>query len=400
MIADWFLELARAAGRLFMQPQLYLFILAAFLLGKRRVKRERLDFHTRVHDVVADLKALFQGVLFGMAVSVLTFGLGLALPLGVLALLAVLSIVLAVTLQVRWLSPAYLFSSVILAALFLPEMEIPNSFMNSLLQDIYEASVPGLAVMMGILIVTEGLLIIYKGRNWSSPQLKMGKRGKTIGSHSMKRLWLLPVLLLVPAEGITPAVEWWPVITVGGTAFAFWFVPFGIGFSQRVQGSLPEESVRVTGRRVTALGVLVTAVAVSAIWFPLMAAAAAGTALLGREFLTVRQRHNDDQNTTYFSRRDHGLVILGVLPGSPADKLNLHVGEIVTIVNGNEVHTEEGFYEALQQNLAFCKLEVLDHNGEVRLVQRAIYEDEHHELGLLFVQDEREMRLEEAANQS
>ncbi len=400
MIADWLLELARAAGRFFMQPQLYLIILAAFLLGKRRVKRERRDFHTRVHDVITDLKALFHGVLFGLAVSVLTFGLGLALPYGVLAMLAVLSIVLAVTLQVRWLSPAYLFSAVILAAQFLPEIELANPFLNSVLQDMYGASLPGLAVLMGILIIVEGLLITYKGMDYSSPQLKMGKRGKTIGSHSMKRLWMLPVLLLVPAEGITSTVEWWPVITVGGSAFAFWFVPFGIGFSQRVQGSLPAESVRVTGRRVAALGVLVAAIAVSALWVPLMAIAAAGAAVLGRAFLTVRQRHNDDQNTTYFSRRDDGLVILGVLPGSPADKLKLHVGEIVTVVNGYEVHTEEGFYEALQQNLAFCKLEVLDHNGEVRLVQRAIYENEHHELGLLFVQDEREMRLEEAANQS
>ena len=43
------------------------------------------------------------------------------------------------------------------------------------------------------------------------------------------------------------------------------------------------------------------------------------------------------------------------------------------------------FYEALQQNRAHCKLEVLDVNGQIRFVQRALYEGDHHELGILFV---------------
>jgi hypothetical protein len=36
-----------------------------------------------------------------------------------------------------------------------------------------------------------------------------------------------------------------------------------------------------------------------------------------------------------------------------------------------------------------CKLEVFDTNGEARFEQRALYEGEHYELGILFVQDER-----------
>ena len=45
--------------------------------------------------------------------------------------------------------------------------------------------------------------------------------------------------------------------------------------------------------------------------------------------------------------------------------------------------------EALQKNAAHCKLEVLDHNDQIRLLQRALYEEDHHELGILFVQDEK-----------
>ena len=39
---------------------------------------------------------------------------------------------------------------------------------------------------------------------------------------------------------------------------------------------------------------------------------------------------------------------------------------------------------------AFCKLEVLDTNGELRLAQTALYAGGHHELGIVFVEQEHE----------
>ena len=82
-------------------------------------------------------------------------------------------------------------------------------------------------------------------------------------------------------------------------------------------------------------------------------------------------------------------MILGIIPDAPASKMTLQVGELITKVNGVAVQNEKIFYEALQKNRAHCKLEVLDTNGEVRFVQRALYEGDHYELGILFVQDER-----------
>ncbi len=58
------------------------------------------------------------------------------------------------------------------------------------------------------------------------------------------------------------------------------------------------------------------------------------------------------------------------------------------------VKTENRVYEALQRNRAFCKLEVVNEHGEVRFVQGALYEDEHHELGLLFVKEREKWALE------
>ncbi len=83
-------------------------------------------------------------------------------------------------------------------------------------------------------------------------------------------------------------------------------------------------------------------------------------------------------------------MVLGIIPNTPAEDLELKIGEIITKVNGIPVKNVSDFYEALQHNRAYVKLEIIGLNGEIRFDQRASYEGEHHELGILFVKDDRE----------
>lgn len=394
MAEQWLLEIIGGIGRFFMHPLLYVVIGVSFILGVMRVKRERRDFHTRVFDAISESKDLLYGIGFGLLLSVVFVGLGLSLPQGMIAFVGALALLLVLTLQVQWLSAAHVLGLAIIAALFVPEMGTGYPLLNRWISQVATAPLAPVGLLLGGLLLVEGLLIVKNAVKGTSPQLMKSKRGKMIGLHQAKKLWLVPVFLLVPGGELGSPLSWWPVLDIGGTSFSIWLVPFALGFRQRVQGSLPVESIRITGKRIIALSVLVIAVAVGGLWLPLLTVVAAVIAFIGREALAIRQRFNDDQNTTYFSRRDHGLVILGVLPGSPAEKMGLLVGEVVTKVNGKEVHTEKGFYEALQSNLAFCKLEVLDYNGEVRFAQRALYDGEHYELGLLFVHDENDWDMQ------
>jgi S1-C subfamily serine protease len=150
----------------------------------------------------------------------------------------------------------------------------------------------------------------------------------------------------------------------------------------------------VTSKRIIWLGLIIFAAAVASVWFMPLAFAAVLLAIIGREFLTVRQRMNDNSAAFYFSKRDHGLMVLGILPHSPAVKFELEVGEIIMKTNGASVKTVDEFYQALQINGAFCKMEVIGLNGEIRYVQGAVYKGEHHELGILFVQDEKKWETE------
>ena len=81
--------------------------------------------------------------------------------------------------------------------------------------------------------------------------------------------------------------------------------------------------------------------------------------------------------------KSHGVMIVAVLPDSPAEKMGLKTGEVTRKVNGMPVHNELELYKAIQINAAHCKLEVLDHQNELRLTQHVVYSKDHYRIGLL-----------------
>ncbi|WP_368657964.1 PDZ domain-containing protein [Metabacillus halosaccharovorans] len=382
MVENWLLELLWAIGRFFIHPLFYLFFLISFMYGMLRIKRERSSFHIRVQDIYDEMKFTYtKGLLIGLFVSIAIFALGLSLPFGTVVILAIITAVLSFTLQLRWLSAAFTIGLTLLAVAFMPDR------FESFFVGFSGTSLASLSILAGILLVAEGILVMRTAHQNTSPFLKTSTRGLPIGIHQANRTWMLPLLLLVPGGDLTSSLAWWPVLSINGEPFLLLVIPFFLGFSQRVQGSLPKESINTTGQRVMWLGVITLVLAAGSIWWTPLAIIAVGIAMVGREFITIRQRMNDASAAFYFSKRDHGLMILGILPQSPAEKMNLKVGEIIMKVNGYSVHTVDEFYQALQKNRAFCKLEVIGFNGEIRFDQRALYDGEHHELGILFVQD-------------
>jgi hypothetical protein len=384
----WLLELLKGVGRLFTQPLFYYGMALAFFVGWLRVKKERRHFHIRVYDAFHESKFLFvNGLLPGLVISVLMIGIGFVFPLDAMLVFSWITILLGLTLQLRLLSPAYTIGLTFFCASFLVKYEGTKTFFSEQFASLEKTNLSALAILLGLLLIAEAWLILRNGSVQTSPQLTKSKRGLYVGVHWAERLWFVPVLLPVPGEAITSWISWWPVFSANEQSYSFMLVPFLIGFSQRIQGMHPNDSVRLTGKRVRLLALVVSMLALISYWYAPLAIIAAAVAFIGREWIAFYQRFQDDSQPAYFSRQKYGLVILGIIPKSPAEKMALQVGEVIVKANGVAVKTEKEFYEALQRNRAFCKLEVLDRNGEVRFVQGALYQDQHHELGLLFVQD-------------
>lgn len=384
----WGLEWLKALGTFWLQPLLYYAIIFAWFIGWRRVQRERRDFHTRVYRSSLELRALIRSRSWlAIVFSIVTVGVGLVIPNDTLVFWTIVTIVCSFMMQLRLLSPAYVGSIVIFTVSFFAQTEWAKPFFDRFFPHMTETNVTAVALLIGLLLFIEMWLVYREGAELSSPQLVTSKRGLTIGEQVVQRLWLVPLIIPVPGDGVQSFAAWWPIIS-GGETYSLVLVPFLLGFSQRVQTGMPIYLVKWTAKRIGWLASVVSLLAIGSYWLKPLAIVSAVVAILWREWIALSAKLYEQKRPPYFTKRANGLVILGVLPDTPAHKMALSVGEVIVKVNGTPVATEDEFYAALQQNRAFCKLEVLNESGEVRFAQTALFEGEHHELGLLFVRDE------------
>nr|WP_042535035.1 PDZ domain-containing protein [Anoxybacillus ayderensis] len=388
MEMEWGLAWLKAFGTFWLQPLLYYAVIFALFIGWRRVQRERRDFHTRVYRTSREWRALIRSrSWFALIFSLVTVGAGVVLPNDTLVFWAMVTIVCSLFMQLRLLSAAYVGSIVIFTVSFFAQTEWAQPFFARFFPHMTETNVTAVAFLIGLLLFIEMWLVHREGAELSSPRLVTSKRGLVIGEQFVQRLWLVPLIIPVPGDGVQSFAAWWPIIS-GGDTYSFVLVPFLIGFSQRVQTGLPVHLAKWTAKRIGWLACVVSLLAIGSYWVKPLAIVAAVVAILWREWIALSAKLYEQKFPPYFTKRMSGLVILGVLPNTPAHKMALSVGEVIVKVNGTPVATEDEFYAALQQNRAFCKLEVLNESGEVRFAQTALFEGEHHELGLLFVRDE------------
>ncbi|MEH7332849.1 PDZ domain-containing protein [Neobacillus drentensis] len=390
MVQIWLVELLKGTGKLFLHPVLYYLVFLAGILGIMRVKRERKNFHIRAYDAYFELRQLFPtGLLIGLVLSIIVVASGIAVPFAAILLIAGFTFLWSLTTNVRWVSPAYTVGAAFFAIILFAENNWSIPPFTDAFHSIGDKIYPSMVILLGLLLIAEGMMIVKNGSIGTSPKLAKSKRGQSIGVHEVKRIWMLPMFLLIPGDALHLPFDWWPVFHIGAKEFSLILVPFAIGFHQQIKGMLPKEAVQLHGRRVIFLGSLVTILSAAGYWNPLLAIVIASLAIIGREALALLAYLKDEGLPFYFSKKNQGLMIIGIIPESPADKMGLQAGEIIAKVNGVLVLDEKVFYEALQKNRAHCKLDVLDTNGEIRFVQRVLFEGDHHELGILFVHDER-----------
>lgn len=389
MTTDWLLACLIGLGKLFLHPLLYVSIAYCLFIGYLRIKRERRDFNTKIHRKTMELRALLsQGLVIGLILSILTLVSGLVIPMAAILIMTAVTLLATLTMIRRLISPVYTIGLTFFILFFLFGKDIQLPFFQDAFDQLNQSVYPTLVILIGLLLIAEGVLIVKNGSKNTSPQLEVSKRGQPIGIYVSQRIWLIPMFVLVPGGELPVPFDWYPVFSIGEVYLSPIVLPFLIGFKQKVHGTLPEHAINAHGKQVGALGVIITIMAVSSYWFPLLAIITAILAILGREFLHYTQKSLDEKQPFYFSKSKLGVQILGVIPESPADKMGLVKGEIISKINGVVVREEEELYRALQKNRAHCKLEVIGINEQMRFVQRALFEGEHYELGILFVEDQ------------
>ncbi|WP_029334584.1 membrane protein [Exiguobacterium aurantiacum] len=361
-------------------PLLWVTLVALAYISMTRIKRERAMFRSRRRSPKSDWRHfIWPSLLLAVLGSVATILLETTVNVEWLITFTVLYALVVLTMHPRFGSPAFPFL-VMLGAVALRDV-VSYGPLDRVVERVAEVDWPVYALVFGIVTLAEAILLRWNGNVETSPTLILSKRGQFIGGHVVKRLWFFPlVVFLPPSFGFDGPV---PVI-----------LPIPIGVSLLSTGALPRT---LLGRLSLYRGVLaIVALGLYGVSYvsdvPYAGYVLIALYVLYELALQLIKRENR-ATTPVFINGNRGAVIVDTLPGSPGETMQLIPGESIYKVNGTVITGGSSFYEALQIHKPYIKLEVLNLNGDIRFVQRAMYETDPHELGILFVGEPMSPRL-------
>ncbi len=373
------------------QPFYYIFLLSVLLHYRRQGLLERRLFNIRVHIYAGRvLRTVGAGLLVGVLISLLMTGVGIhtqpQLLWGIAGLIVLLSLF---RLRLAHLLDALALLSIVYMVLwFIPDTPAAG-WLGTMIDAIRQTDWMGLFALAVLLHIAEAVLFRMQAPGLSSPVAIEGKRGKPVGGYTLDAFWPIPVWLLVPAAGDW-LLPWQPLH--GGEAWSagvtLAVLPVMIGTSVLTQSDLPQTKARIISKQLWQSSAVLIILAVAAYWWQPLALLGIWIGVIWREYIAYSSRRQEAERMPMYTHSLRGLRILAVIPGSPADELGIQSAETMFKANGVQVHSPQSLHEALRMNPAFCKLEVLNRDGESKFLQRAIYAGEHHQLGMIFVPED------------
>ncbi|MGL4819937.1 MAG: PDZ domain-containing protein [Bacilli bacterium] len=369
----------------FVQPVtlLYIVVFALLLVAKAyvRIASERRTFHFRIYDRYQDVRAyVLPGLVAALMLNVVILALGITIPSEV-ALYGTIALgILSITLQFGFLTGGVWLGAGLIAIVALVQFQPDLLYLKG-------KELTALALFVALVLYVESWLMARGAQHPTYPAVFAGKRGKGIGVQRFQPIWLLPLFVWVPVEGGMAAPSWWPFVDLFPNGAAFLFVPIVLAANIHARATYPRALIANVSRQVRFIASVALIIAVASFWMPLLAGIVGLLAFVGRIVIEMRTRQSESVGVPLFTEQQDGLVVLGILPGSPAASLGIEVGERIVRVNGITIHDEKDFYYALNSNRAQTKLEMRTQEGEIRLVNRAAYANEHHEIGFIWLTD-------------
>ncbi|MCC6113437.1 hypothetical protein [Lactiplantibacillus plantarum] len=378
-----------------LQPLVWLGLLRSYLTAKRRVKSERQHFQSAINPQLVEVHHfLVDGCLLGVLMTIISLALGLVVaPIWVV----IYEVVAAISLIIipSALVPVTAFGlSWLVYWIMSPELTTVGGALQR--HGVAMTSMSGNLVVNGLLLLTIVLAATavllrhydYEGR---SPQLQPDQRGKRLVRYQWQQLLVLPVGVLVPGDWLHATISWWPVFMVGERSFSILLLPLLVGTSVRVYKQLPQIAWRQLAARygwVTLASVLVAIIARFAVLSPQWLLALMGLIVVLTWGILAQHRYHDRHQQFRYSDTEQGVRVIGLRPHTPADKLNLDLGDIILECNRQPVNTEAEFYAALLKSPTYVHLKVRNRQQELIITETAIYNGAPHELGIVLFTDQ------------
>lgn len=384
---------AGAVLELLVQPFYYIGILFVILQYRRQILLERKLFHVKLHSLLNETwRTLLWGIAVGFCASVVMAFAGASLLPDTVILLWIISFLL-IMVRVRYLCIAYSIGilGVIHSALKLFPQFTASHEGEWWLQPFIGLHMPSLLALVALLHLAEALLIRWQGARSASPMFFQGKRGKLIGGYHLQGFWPVPLFLVVPLETDGGALPWAPLLggdlwTSGG--WTILALPVVIGFAEMTMTRLPSSKTRWSSGMMFIYSAAVLLLAIGAEIWPIVTIGASMLCIILHEMLIWHSSWQESQEAPLYVHDPRGLFILGIIPSSAAEEMGIQAGEVIHAVNGVKVKTKEQLHQALRLNSAFCKLDIINLEGQNKYLKRALFSGEHHQLGIILAPDQ------------
>lgn len=379
----------------FLQPLVWLGLLRSYMTARRRVNYERHHYRSAINAQFVEVRHfLVDGVLLGLATSIISLLLGIVVAPVWFVIYELIAVISLIVVPFALLPVTVFGLSWLIYWLYSPQLTMVGGALQRYGVTTTSMSggllINGLVLLAVILAVTAILLRWHRNQG-DSPELQPDQRGKRIVRYRWQQLLVLPVAVLVPGDWLHATFSWWPVFMVGQRSFSLILLPLLLGTSVRVYKQLPKVAWLRLAKRygVVAAVALVLAIgariaALSPQWLLVLM----GVVVVLTWGILMQHRYHDQHQAFRFSDTDQGVRVIGLRKHTPADKLNIELGDVILECNRKPVHNERQFYAALLENPTYVHLKVRNLQQELIITETAIYNGAPHELGIVLFTDQ------------
>lgn len=363
------------------EPYLLMFLaILAFMLyrqnKKTTVMQRMIMGESLISPFELTISQIVIGIFAGTAASLIMSYLGIVFDENSSVDLIFLISIIFMYVSPKFMCFAYSGASLGLLSMVLHELSVILKVPSL---DFLKIDVVALMTMVAVLHFVEGFLTIVDGDTGYIPVFT-NRDDKIIGGFAFQRYWVMPIALFImisskslTSSGTVPMPGWWPLIKSSipnnilkeamVTLIPFYGV---IGYSSVTFTKTKTEKVTSSGMSIIIYSIalfVLAQLAVINIYFKLLVLIFAPFA---HEFMLNYQNSMEFTQKSKYVSDDEGIVVLDVIPKSPASEMGLESGDKILKINGSIISKEEEIIDQLRNFTNFVELTVKKNNNIIK----------------------------------
>ncbi|WP_203649590.1 PDZ domain-containing protein [Secundilactobacillus yichangensis] len=372
------------------QPVWWIGLIREWWTADRRIKQERLNFGSAVYSDKFEVRHfILMSLSLGLLVSIVSFAVGMTVPISWLVCYSLLAIV-AIIIGLGSRLPITVFAGSVVLYDWFNKSSLNQQIVAPMRQFGFSnetVTIANLAILLAIVVFVLGFWLKRIGGRFASPKIFAQKRGKLIAGYPFNELLVVPALVLVPGDFISTHLAFWPVLSIGDTSVTPLFLPLLVGLNLTIFKQNPKTAFQRLSKTFLILSALVLVGGILSLFVKSATLIVLGLAYVCYAGCLIKARWHDRRQSFWFSKVDHGVRVLGIRPETPAAKMDIQVGDIITSCNGKPVSSETNFYETLLLDPTYCHLKIQTPEGDFKVTETAIFDGAPHEIGIVMFKD-------------